>query len=65
MLDRMSAQYCLDKAAECDQKALAARHPDAADTFKRLAARWRLAAANRDFTSKVEDILRSLRADAD
>ena len=65
MLDRMSTQYCLDKAAECDRKALDARNPDAADAFKRLAARWRLAAANRDFTNKVEDILRSLRADAD
>ena len=65
MLDRMSAQYCLDKAAECERKALDARDPDAAEAFKRIAVRWRLAAANRDFANKVEDILRSLRADAD
>jgi hypothetical protein len=32
MLDRMSAQYCLDKAAECDRKALEARDPDATKT---------------------------------
>jgi hypothetical protein len=63
MLDRMSAQYCLDKAAECDRKALDARDPDAAKTFELIAGRWRLAAANRDFTNKVEDILRSLRTD--
>lgn len=63
MLDRMSAQYCLDKAAECDRKALDARDPDAAKTFELIAGRWRLAAANRDFTDKVEDILRSLRTD--
>jgi len=63
MLDRMSAQYCLDKAAECDRKALEARDPDATKTFELIAAKWRLAAANRDFTNKVEDFLRSLRAE--
>ena len=63
MLHRMSAQYCRDKAAECDRKALDARDPDAAKAFERIAVRWRLAAANLDFTDKVEDILRSLRAD--
>jgi hypothetical protein len=63
MLNRMSAQYCLDKAAECDRKALEARDPDATKTVELIAAKWRLAAANRDFTNKVEDILRSLRAE--
>jgi hypothetical protein len=63
MLDRLSAsvQYCLDKAAECDRKALEARDPDTAKTFERIAAKWRLTAANRDFSKKVEDILRTLR----
>lgn len=50
MLDRMSAQYCLDKAAECDRKSLEARDPDATKTVELIAAKWRLAAANRDFT---------------
>jgi hypothetical protein len=63
MLDRLTAQYCLDKAAECERKAQAARSPDAAKTFERLAASWRVAAANRDFNKKVEDILRDLRAE--
>ena len=62
MLDRLSAnvQYCLDKD-ECDRKALEARDPDTAKTFERIAAKWRLTAANRDFSKKVEDILRTLR----
>jgi hypothetical protein len=55
-------QYCLDKAADCERKAAQARHPDAAKEFQSIAARWRVAAATRDFTQKVEDILRTLRA---
>ncbi len=63
MPNRLSAyiQSCLDKAAECDRKALEARDPDTARFFELLAARWRLTAANRDFSNRVEDILRSLR----
>ena len=57
-------QYCLDKAADCERKAAQARHPDAAKEFQSIAARWRVAAATRDFTQKVEDILRTLRAAA-
>ena len=47
-------QYCLDKAADCERKAAQARHPDAAKEFQSIAARWRVAAATRDFTQKVE-----------
>jgi hypothetical protein len=54
-------QYCLDKAAECDRKAAEAPDPYAAKAFKSLAARWRVAAATRDFNRQVEDILRRLR----
>ncbi|HEY8442698.1 MAG TPA: hypothetical protein VIK79_14790 [Xanthobacteraceae bacterium] len=54
-------QYCLDKAAECDRKVAQARNPNAAKEFQSLAARWRVAAATRDFNHKVEDILRTLR----
>ena len=54
-------QYCLDKAVECDRKAAQARDPNAAKEIHSLAARWRVAAATRDFNHKVEDILRSLR----
>ena len=54
-------QYCLDKAADCERKAAQARHPDAAKEFQSIAARWRVAAATRDFNQKVEDILRTLR----
>ena len=57
-------QYCLDKAADCERKAAQARHPDAAKEFQSIAARWRVAAATRDFNQKVEDILRTLRAAA-
>jgi hypothetical protein len=57
-------QYCLDKAVECDRKAAQARDPNAAKEFQSLAARWRVAAATRDFNHKVEDILRTLRAAA-
>ena len=54
-------QYCLDKAVECDRKAAQVRDPNAAKEFQSLAARWRVAAATRDFNHKVEDILRTLR----
>ena len=54
-------QYCLDKAVECDRKAAQARDPNAAKEFQSLAARWRVAAATRDFNHKVKDILRTLR----
>jgi hypothetical protein len=57
-------QYCLDKAAECDRKAAQASDPHAAKAFESLAARWRVAAATRDFNRKVEDILRRLRETA-
>ena len=57
-------QYCLDKAAECDRRAAQVRDPTAAKTFQSLAARWRVAAATRDFNHKVEDILRRLRETA-
>ena len=57
-------QYCLDKAAECDPKAAQAFDPQAAKAFESLAARWRVAAATRDFNRKVEDILRRLRETA-
>jgi hypothetical protein len=56
-----NGQYCLDKAVECDRKAAQARDPNAAKEFQSLAARWRVAAATRDFNHKVEDILRTLR----
>ncbi len=56
-----SRQFCLDKAAESDRKAAQARDPNAAKEFRSLAARWRVAAATRDFNHKVEDILRTLR----
>jgi GrpB-like predicted nucleotidyltransferase (UPF0157 family) len=63
MPDRLAGkhQYCLEKAAECDRKALEARDPDAATEFKSIAARWRVAAATRDFNHRVEHILRTLR----
>jgi hypothetical protein len=57
-------QYCLDKAADCERKAAQARHPDAVREFQTIAARWRVAAATRDFNNKVEDIVRTFRADA-
>jgi hypothetical protein len=63
MPDRLpgNRQYCLDKAVDCDRKAAQARDPNAAKEFQSLAARWRVAAATRDFNHKVEDILRTLR----
>jgi hypothetical protein len=63
MPDRLGGdhQYCLDKAAECERKAAHARDPEAAKEFQSIAARWRVAAATRDFNHKVEDILRTLR----
>jgi hypothetical protein len=57
-------QYCLDKAAECDRRAAQTRDPDAAKEFRSIAARWRVAAATRDFNHKVEDILQTLRGAA-
>jgi hypothetical protein len=60
MLDRMSAQYCLDKAAECDRKALDARDPDAAKTLPGGGV-WQPQTAISPIG--VEDILRSLRTD--
>ena len=54
-------QYCLDKAVECDRKAAQARDPNATKELQSLAARWRVAAATRDFNHKVGDILVTLR----
>jgi hypothetical protein len=48
-------------SVECDRKAAQARDPNAAKEFQSLAARWRVAAATRDFNHKVEVILRKLR----
>ena len=54
-------QYCLDKAVECDRKAAQARDPNAAIEFQSLVAprAWQRQPAFS--TTKVEDILRTLR----
>ena len=61
MFNRPDTQYCLNKAAECDRKARQAQDPETAKSFERIAASWRVAAATRDFSDRVEDILRNLR----
>jgi hypothetical protein len=35
------AQYCLDKAAQCEQLALDSTHPDMKFIYRELAQQWR------------------------
>jgi hypothetical protein len=38
------AEECLQKAIECEEKARTAKHDDISNSFRRLAAQWRVLA---------------------